>query len=428
MPSRRTSLRYLGLSGLVLAGALPPASGVAASTRTRARVIVVGGGFAGASCAGELKAIDPGLAVTLIEPRTTYTACPLSNLVLASTRSIEAQQFGYQGLRARGVTVRHTQARAVDALARTATLADGERLEYDRLVLAPGIEIRWGLLPGYDRAAAERMPHAWQAGAQTLLLRDQLRAMPDGGLVVMAVPDNPYRCPPGPYERASLIGHYLQQHKPAAKLLVLDAKDRFSKQPLFEQSWRALYGERIEWQGRADGAQVVAVDPSTRTLETDFDVVRADVANVIPPQRAGDIARVAGVTDASGWCPVMPLTFESTLAPGVHVIGDAAIANAMPKSAFAANAQARYCAVQISRALRGEDPVPAKLLNTCYSMAAPEHAFSIAGVYQPGAASWQEVPGAGGSSPLDATAGMRRREAVYARDWFRTLTDAVFGA
>ncbi|MGH7310498.1 MAG: FAD-dependent oxidoreductase, partial [Candidatus Rokuibacteriota bacterium] len=220
------------------------------------RVVVVGGGFAGASCARALRQIDPRLAVTLVEASATFTACPFSNAVIGGLRELSAQEFTYERVAASGIVVVRATATAVDGSARSLTLADGTRLPYDRLVLAPGIDIRWGALPGYDEAAAAAMPHAWRAGEQTLLLRRQLEAMPDGGLVVMAAPANPFRCPPGPYERASLIAHYLKTKKPRSKLIVLDAKDTFSKQRLFQAAWAELYPGLLEWVPLSKGGNV----------------------------------------------------------------------------------------------------------------------------------------------------------------------------
>lgn len=421
MRSRRRLLRDLGVGTGALA--LAPWPTLAAS----ARVVVIGGGFAGASCARRLRALAPNLQVTLIEPKRTYTACPFSNLVIGGQRSIAEQEFTYEAVAASGVTVIHRRAGEVDPVAKRVRLDDGSTLPYDRLVMAPGIEMRWDALEGYDEAASERLPHAWQAGTQTTLLRRQLEAMPDGGLVVITVPPSPYRCPPGPYERASLVAAFLQRSKPRSKLLVLDAKDNFSKKPLFQQAWADLYGDLIEWQGASDGATVVAVDPAAMRVQTDFDAFTPAVANVIPPQRAGAIAHRAGVADASGWCPIHPLTFESRLQGDIHVIGDAAIANAMPKSAFAANAQAGLCAVQIVRQLAGEAPVDGTLLNTCYSLVRPDYGISVADVYRPTETIWQSVAGAGGTSDPDAAMDVRRREAGYAAHWFETITSQVFG-
>ena len=391
------------------------------------RVVVVGGGFAGASCARALRKADPSIAVTLVEPNATFTACPFSNAVIAGLRELSAQQFTYERVAADGIVVARTTATAVDAQARSVTLADSTRLPYDRLVLAPGIEIRWGALPGYDEAAAGQMPHAWRAGEQTLLLRRQLEAMEDGGLVVISAPANPFRCPPGPYERASLIAHYLKTKKPRSKLILLDAKDAFSKQRLFQSAWNELYPGLLEWVPLSKGGNVTSVDAATRTLVTDFGRHKATVANVIPPQRAGRIADAAGVADRSGWCPIDPVTFESKLVPRIHVIGDAAIAGAMPKSAFAANSQAKTCAEAVARLVTGGAPSVPKLINTCYSLVAPDYGISIAGVYQPSGGLLAEVPGSGGVSPSDAPRASRALEAVLGESWFRTITAETFG-
>ena len=314
----------------------------------------------------------------------------------------------------------------VDAGAKQLVLGVGT-LDYDRLILAPGIDLRFDVLPGYTEAAAERMPHAWKAGPQTTLLRDQLRAMPDGGTVVMSIPANPYRCPPGPYERASLIAWYLKTQKPRSKLLVLDAKDVFSKQKLFQQAWAALYPGILQWVSQSDGGTVTGVDAGAMTIKTDFASHKADVANIIPPQRAGAIAVAAGVADRTGWCPVDPVSFESKLVPGIHVIGDAAIMGAMPKSAFAANAQAKVCAEAVTALLAGRAPAEPRLINTCYSLVAPDYGISVAGVYRPANGVLADIEGAGGTSALDAGAEVRVQEASYADAWFRTITGAVFG-
>jgi NADPH-dependent 2,4-dienoyl-CoA reductase/sulfur reductase-like enzyme len=423
MRSRRAFLTLA--AGAAASAALVPRRVVAQGAAPR--VVVIGGGFAGASCARALRRIAPTVAVTLVEPNPTFTACPFSNLVVAGLRELTAQQFTYERVAPDGIAIARTAATAVDPAARSVALADGRRLPYDRLVMAPGIDIKWGALPGYDEAAAALMPHAWRAGEQTLLLRRQLEAMPDGGVVVMAAPANPFRCPPGPYERASLIAHYLKTRKPRSKVIVLDAKDQFSKQRLFQQAWADLYPGLLEWVSLSKGGAVTSVDPSTRTLVTDFGRHKADVANVIPPQKAGRIAEAAGVADRSGWCPIDPVTFESRLQPAIHVIGDAAIAGAMPKSAFAANSQAKTCAAAVARLLTGATPLPPKLINTCYSLIAPDYGISVAGVYQPAAGQLADVPGAGGVSPAGASRETRAAEAVLAEAWFRTITTEVFG-
>jgi sulfide dehydrogenase [flavocytochrome c] flavoprotein subunit len=398
-----------------------------ARAQASARVVVIGGGFGGASCARALRHLDPKLDVTLVEQNPIFTACPFSNEVIAGLRQIEGQRFGYQGIAGDGIRVAQAAATAADTSARRVTLGDGNTLNYDRLVLSPGIDLRWDALPGYDEAASARMPHAWKAGEQTVLLRRQLEAMPDGGVVVMAVPANPFRCPPGPYERASLIAHYLKTKKPRSKLLVLDAKDQFSKQRLFTEAWAKLYPGILEWVSLSSGGKVIKVDPAAGTLSTDFDTHKADVANVIPPQRAGRIAELAGTTDRTGWCPIDPVSFESKLQPRIHVIGDATIAGAMPKSAFSANAQAKVCAAAIVRLLAGSAPIEPRLINTCYSLVEPGYGISVAGVYRSVNGVLTDVEGSGGTSPPDALREFREREAEYANAWFKTITTEVFG-
>ena len=419
MAALRPSRRAVMASLAALAAPLP------LRAQAAARVAVIGGGFAGATCAREMKRL--GLDVTLIEPNETYTACPFSNAVVAGLREIEAQRFGYGKLKDEGIAVAQANAVRIDGETRRIALQDGASVAYDRLVLAPGIDLRFDALTGYDAAAAEIMPHAWKAGAQTLLLRRQLEAMEDGGTFVIVAPANPFRCPPGPYERASLVAHYLKARKPRSKILILDAKDAFSKQRLFEAAWKELYPGMIEWVALSAGGKVIEVDAAKKTLVTEFGDHRADVANVIPPQQAGAIARTAGAADRTGWCPIDPVTFESKLKPNVHVIGDAAIAGGMPKSAFAANAQAKACAVAVASLLHGESAPTPKLINTCYSLVAPDYGISIAGVYRPANGLLTDVEGAGGASPLDAPRAQRTLEATYAESWFKTITAQVFG-
>jgi len=388
------------------------------------RVVVVGGGFGGATCARFIKRIDPRIAVTLVEANATFIACPFSNGVIAGLRDLKEQQFGYDKLASDQVVLNLSPATAVDTQGRSVALADGARLPYDRLVLSPGIDIRWDGLPGYTEQAAERMPHAWKAGEQTLLLRRQLEAMADGGTVVISAPANPFRCPPGPYERASLIAYYLKTKKPKSKLIVLDAKDAFSKQGLFTSAWKQLY-PNLEWVSLSTGGKVTSVDVGEMTLVTDFGRHKADVANVIPPQKASRIAELAGVADRSGWCPIDPVTFESKLQPNIHVVGDASIAGAMPKSAFSANAQAKVCAAAVAKLLAGGKPDEPKLINTCYSLVAPDYGISVANVYGPADGQIKDL--GGGVSPANAPSSQRAAEATFADGWFKTITNEVFG-
>jgi sulfide dehydrogenase [flavocytochrome c] flavoprotein subunit len=419
---RLTRRKFCGAASVAAASMALPAL-----AQSSPRVVVIGGGFGGTSCARALRQLDPALQVTLIEPNGTFSACPFSNEVIAGLRPIEAQEFGYDKVAAGGVTVIEEAATRVDVEARTVSLADGSSLGYERLVLAPGIDLRFDALPGYDEAAAARMPHAWKAGAQTVLLRKQLEAMDDGGLVVIAPPAGPHRCPPAPYERASLIAYYLKTKKPRSKLLILDAKDTFSQQRLFQSAWQELYPGMVEWIPLSQGGNLASVDPSTNTLICDFDQHTAQVANVIPPQKAGRIAALAGAADRSGWCPIDPVTFESRLVPNVHVIGDACLGGALPKSAFSASTQAKACAAVVASLIAGNAPVAPKLIGSCYSLAAPDYGFSLVGVYAPKNDLLAEVDGAGGTSPIEAPRELRAHEAALAQAWFATITDEIFG-
>ena len=426
MTKHNTRREFLKTAAAGASAALLPLPAIAQGAG--GRVVVVGGGFAGATCARYLKRIAPSIDVTLVESSATFTACPFSNVVIAGMRDLKAQQFGYDKIAGDRVTVAMAAATAVNAQERAVTLANNTRLSYDRLVLAPGIDIRWDALPGYTEAAAERMPHAWRAGEQTQLLRRQLEAMEDGGTVVISAPANPFRCPPGPYERASLIAYYLKTKKPKSKLIVLDAKDAFSKQGLFQNAWKELYPHHLEWVSLSKGGKVISVDVANMTLVTDFGSHKANVANVVPPQRAARIAELAGVADRTGWCQVDPVTFESKQQPNIHVIGDAAIMGGMPKSAFSANSQAKVCAAAVAKLIGGGKPDDPRLINTCYSLVAPDYGISVAGVYRPADGQLKDVEGAGGVSPANAPAATRALEAQHANAWFRTITEKCSGS
>jgi sulfide dehydrogenase [flavocytochrome c] flavoprotein subunit len=417
--TRRDAAR--GIAATVAASTLPCPS----FAQSAARIAVIGGGFAGASCARALRRLDPGLQVTLIEPNRSFAACPFSNEVIGGLREMEAQLFGYERIAAEGVRVVAQAAVKIDPQARSIGLADGSFAGYDRLVLAPGIDMRFDALPGYDEAAAARMPHAWKAGEQTILLRRQIEAMDDGGVVVIAVPAAPLRCPPAPYERASLIAHYLKNKKPRSKILILDAKDGYSQQRLFENAWKELYPGMIERIALSQGGRVTSVDPATNTIVTDFGNYTAQVANVIPPHKAGRIAAIAGAADRTGWCPIDPVTFASKLVPDIHIIGDASFGGSIPKSASAAQAQAKACAAAIVNMLADKTPEAPRLNGACYNIVAPGYAFSLKGVYQPKEDQFAEVEVV--TSPVDAPREVRAREAEGARDWFKTITGDAFG-
>ena len=413
----------------LLGAGVAVALGRSAVAAPAARVVVVGGGFGGATCARWLRRLAPSIAVTLIEPERRYVSCPFSNLALTGARNLQSLTFDYEALRAEGVDVRHDAVEDVDVARRQAHLASGGRLPWDRIVLAPGVTLNMGAIEGYGDGAAMQMPHAWRAGAQTALLGRQLRQMGDGGVVIIVAPPNPYRCPPGPYERASLLANWLTRAKPRSKILILDAKDEFTKGALFRDAWQALYPGRIEWVAGSAGGRVVRVDAASMRVHTEFDEFGGAVVNVIPPQLAGALVRRLGLDAGLGWCAVDPRTFEAREASGVHVIGDATIAAPMPKSAFAASSQARVCAQAVARALGiGASPTGEPLLmNTCYSLVAPDYGISITGAYRPEAGKLRPVPGTTGVSPKAADRDLRRREARHAEAWWSNLTEATFG-
>lgn len=420
MPGGLTRRQLLALLAL-----LPLAGGAARAER--ARVLVVGGGFGGASAARLLKQAEPGLRVTLVEPKTRFVTCPMSNAVIAGLRAPESIAWNYRDLVELGV--RHVPQAAVDIdrERRRVRLADGTLLDYDRLILAPGIELRLDAIEGYDAAASQQLPHAWQGGEQTLLLRRRLQALEDGALVLLGVPGNPYRCPPGPYERASLIAHHLKRHKPRSKLLILDAKDSFSKQALFQQAWEQDYPGLIEWVGRSGDGTVVRADAGRGELECEFGSRhRAALINLIPPQRAAAIAHRAGLCDASGWVPVRAQTFRSQADPLIQVIGDASQAAPMPKSAFSAHAQARLAVATLLAELRGQALPEPGLSNTCYSLLGPERAVSIMARYRVEHDALLEMPGSLRLSALDGDSGLRRREAEEAEAWYLTICRAAW--
>jgi len=418
MTTRRT---FLGASlGLGTALALPNLARGASP-----KVVVVGGGFGGGTAAKYVKKFLPQAEVTLVERDKQFVTCPFSNYVIGGIEKMSTITHGYDKIAKRGVKVVHDEAVGVDPTARKVTLKGGAVLDYDRLVLSPGIDFVWGGLEGYDEAAAEIMPHAWKAGPQTLLLRKQLEAMKDGGTVIIVAPANPFRCPPGPYERAGMIAWYLKNNKPKSKILIFDPKETFSKQALFFESYEILYPGMIQWIGGKQGGKVTKVDPNRMTVEAEFGEEKGDVINVIPPQRAGKIAQVAGVADEKGWCPIDPRTMESTKVKGIHVVGDACIAGAMPKSGTAANSQARNAAAAIAAMLEGKEPPEPSYANTCYSIVAEGYGFSVTGVYGATPEGIKEI--AGGVSKLKAPPKDRDLEAAYAYDWYRGIMYDALG-
>lgn len=422
--------KFIQLAGVgVAAASLSSVIGCKQSAKSSGRVVVVGGGFGGATCAKYLKRFDPALDVTLVEAKQRFVTCPFSNLMLGGLRDMESITHGYAKHEANGIKVVHAMVQDVDPVKQTVRLDSGTTLDYDRLVLSPGIDFKWDAVEGMTVADAEVIPHAWNGGPQSTLLRDQLHAMPDGGTVIIAPPGNPFRCPPGPYERASMIAHYLKQHKPNSKILILDAKDKFSKQGLFMQAWAELYPGMIEWVSAAEGGRIDRVDVANRTIHTELGGShKGDVINLIPPQKAGVLVHTAGLTNNDGWCPVDQRTFESSVHPAIHIIGDASIAGSMPKSGFAANSQGKVCAAAIVSALSKVRMPEPSYVNTCYSLVGPDYGISVAAVYRYNEEKGiYSIPESSGVSPTDADAGYRLREAEYARGWYDSITFDTFG-
>lgn len=430
--SMRLSRRTFG--ALAAGGLASLAAPHVARAQARPRLVIVGGGFGGASAANFARRTFPQVDVTIIEPYKTFVTCPYGNLVLGGLRQVGQITHSYDGLRKRGVNVVHDTVTGISDERRNVRLASGAVLPFDRLIVSPGIALRWNAIQGYDEKASEIFPHAWQGGdgSQIALLRRQLEAMPDGGVFAIAIPDNPFRCPPGPYERISMIAAYLKQHKPRAKILALDSKDTFSKQGLFQDGWKELYGDMIEWVPAKSDGKVVRVDVKEKVLETEFGTKhKVDVANIVPPQSAGRIAIESGLAAENGWVPIDAATFKAQKAQHIHVIGDASIAPPMPKSGYVANSTAKQAVAAAVAAIEGKEaPAGAVYYNTCYSHLAADYGISVVGIYRVGEKGFVEVPGAGGLSPrgpLAQHAQQRQLEAQYATSWYESITQDMFG-
>jgi sulfide dehydrogenase [flavocytochrome c] flavoprotein subunit len=421
--NRRNFIKIAGSAAAVSAVGFP----AIAAAGGKKQVVIVGGGVGGATAAKYIRRADASVEVTVIEPNKHYYTCFMSNEVIGGERKLDSLKFGYDGLAKHGVTVVHDTVTAIDAKGHKVTTKGGKTFSYDRCIVAPGISFKDNI-KGYDAAAAEKFPHAWNAGPQTALLRKQLEAMADGGTVLIAPPPNPFRCPPGPYERACQIAHYLKSHKPKSKILILDSKDKFSKQGLFTQAWDRHYKGMIEWVKAVDtGGGVKSVDAKTGTVSTEFEEYKPAVANIIPAQVAGTIAKVAGLTDDTGWCPIEGKTFESTLQKGIHVIGDAAHQSPLPKSGYAANSEAKVVAAAVVDLVNGREPGTPSWVNTCYSLVAPQDGISVAMVYNLVDGKVAKVKGSGGLTPMDSSPEDRAREVQYAYSWFNNITSDIFG-
>ncbi len=416
---------------LLAAGALLATAGLSGCASTASgpsigRVIVIGGGFGGATAARYLKLWGGNIDVTLVERNPNFISCPISNLVLGGHKQMGDITRGYEGLKTLGIKVVQGDVRAIDAAAKKVRLADGSDLAFDRLIVSPGIDFMVEQVGGLQAALdAGQVQHSWKAGPQTVALRRQLEAMPDGGVFAMSIPKVPYRCPPGPYERACMVASYLKQHKPKSKVLVLDANAEIqSKKALFERAFKQHYDGLLEYR---PNAEIKEVANGGRLAKLEFEDIKADVLNVIPPQRAADLAVSAGLVNINNrWAGVNWLTMESTAVPGVHVLGDATFpAPAMPKSGHMANQHAKVAAAAIIQLLKGEavNTTPV-VMNTCYSFVTARDVVHVASVHQYDAAdkTFKAVPGSGGVS-----AGANQLEGGYALSWAQNIWSDMLG-
>ncbi|NBD29827.1 MAG: FAD-dependent oxidoreductase [Alphaproteobacteria bacterium] len=392
----------------------------------RPRVVVVGGGAGGATAARYIAKDSNGeIDVTLIEPTRHYYTCFFSNLYLGGFREMDSLGHSYGGLAGDyGINVLHDWATGVDRDAKTVSTAGGYTLPYDRLILSPGIDFVDGAVPGWDISVQDRMPHAYKAGSQTELLKAQIEAMPEGGTYAMVAPPNPFRCPPGPYERVSMVAHLLKQINPTAKILIADPKQNFSKQALFEEGWNRHYAGMIERIGPDFGGGNVEVDPEAMTLSIDGAVENVDACNVIPAMKAGRIADIAGITEGN-WAPVNAADLSSKMDENIHVLGDACAQGDMPKSGFSANSQAKVCANAVRGALTGTTVFPARFANTCWSLIDTDDGVKVGATYEATEEKIAKVDGF--ISETGESADVRAATYQESIGWYDGITTDMFG-
>lgn len=386
------------------------------------RVVVIGGGFGGSACALALRRLATQVEVTVLDPHPRYATCPMSNTVIAGLRSLGSITLSRQGLERAGVRYVQASVTGIDAAKQRLQLGGGTALSYDCLVVAPGIRFLYGQPEGYDEAAALEMPHAWDGGASTALLARLLRSVPDGGTVAISVPGGLMRCPPGPYERASLIAYWLQVHRARCKVLIFDSNNHFPRQDLFSAAWAERYPGMIEWIAPAQGGTVTRVDVAARTLYSSSGAHRVSLASIIPPQAPGAVAQRSGLSAGHGWCPVDPITFESQIMKRVHVIGDACIAGAMPKAASAARSQALQCAAAIAAALQERPASAAELDSVCYSLLGPAMALAMHARFRVSGDQIEALRSAETPSTAPTAANVREANA-----WYREMCASCFG-
>ena len=414
-------------STLLGAGAASLSLPYYARAQAKPRVVVIGGGAGGATAARYIaKDSEGAIDVTLIDDSETFTTCFFSNLYLGGFRDFGSITHGYEKLQSDyGITKVTGMATGVDRGAKTVTMADGATIPYDRLVVSPGIDLIWDSIEGYSEEAAQIAPHAWKAGPQTQLLKEKLDAVSNGQQIVMVAPPNPYRCPPGPYERISMMAHVLKSKGVDAKIIVLDPKEKFSKQGLFQEGWEKHYPGMVEWYGPDVHGGIKSVDVAAGTVETDLDTFKGDLLNIIPAQKAGMIAAAAGLTDDSGFCPIDATSMRSTVDENIFVIGDASIAGAMPKSGFSANSQAKVAAMNIRGELISSKVFPAKYSNTCWSLIETDDGVKVGAQYAP-----SEGKIASTSSFISQTgedAAVRKATYEESIGWYAGITADMFG-
>ncbi|MEO1114845.1 MAG: NAD(P)/FAD-dependent oxidoreductase [Pseudomonadota bacterium] len=389
------------------------------------RVVVVGGGAGGATAARYIAKDSKGaIDVTLIEPTRKYYTCFFSNLYLGGFKEIEDIGHTYGGLAAGGVNVVHDWAIGVDRDAKTVALAGGGSVPYDKLILSPGIDFVEGAVEGWGLGAQNAMPHAYKAGSQSELLKAQLMAMPEGGVFAMVAPPNPYRCPPGPYERVSMVAHFLKQNNPTAKIIVADPKPKFSKMGLFQEGWANHYEGMVDWIGEDFGGGNVSVDPGAMTVTIDGEETKVDVCNVIPAMKAGRIADLAEVTDGN-WAPVNAADMSTKADADIYVLGDASSQGDMPKSGFSANSQAKVCANAVRGALTGSKVFPAKFSNTCWSLIAPNDGVKVGATYEATPEKIAKVDGF--ISQTGESADLRKATYEESEGWYTGITTDMLG-
>ncbi len=392
---------------------------------SKPRVVVVGGGAGGATAARYIAKDSKGAVdVTLIEPTRKYYTCFFSNLYLGGFKQMEDIGHSYGGLAAGGVNVVHDWAIGVDREAKTVSLAGGAALSYDKLILSPGIDFVDGAVAGWDVTSQNAMPHAYKAGSQSELLKAQLQAMPEGGVFAMVAPPNPYRCPPGPYERVSMVAHFLKQNNPTAKIIVADPKPKFSKMGLFQEGWANHYEGMVDWIGEEFGGGNVSVDPAAMTVTIDGEETKVDVCNVIPAMKAGRIAELAGVTDGN-WAPVNAADMSAKADGDIHVLGDASQQGDMPKSGFSANSQAKVCANAVRGALTGSKVFPAKFSNTCWSLIAPNDGVKVGATYEATPEKIAKIDGF--ISQTGESADVRKATYKESEGWYTGITTDMMG-